>query len=69
MTKKARVVTKNHRGYHQQSGEAQNADMVLVTEEDTELSTVQFWPWSPKSVEAAEGHIYASAERMGYEVV
>lgn len=64
----ARITTKNHQGYHQQSGEAETADMVLVTGKDTELSTVNFWPWSPKSVNAATGHILATAERMGYEI-
>lgn len=71
MTKKARTVTRNHKGHHQ-NGTAQSADMVLAAGAKgtgKAISTVNFWPWSPKSVDAAEDILFAAAELAGFEIV
>ena len=71
MAKPARIITKNFKGQHA-SGSADSADMMLVAGRKgtgKTLHTCNYWPWSPRSVEAAERHIYAAAERQGYEVI
>lgn len=71
MAKPARVVVRNQKGRHAQGG-AESADMVLVAGRrgtGKALYTCNYWPWSPKSVDAAEHHIWAAAERMGYEII
>ena len=69
--KKARVIITNRRGHHP-SGSAENATMELragAKGKGCKLYACHYWPWSSKSVEAAEDHIYAAAQRMGYDIV
>ena len=71
MAKKARVIITNRRGRHP-SGSAEHATMELragTKGKGRKLYACHYWPWSGRSVEAAEGYIYAAAQRLGYEVV
>ena len=71
--KAARVIIKNHKGHHSPGGShSSRADMVLVggiKGKGKELTRIEYWPWSPKSVEAAKDHLFAAADRQGYEIV
>lgn len=70
MSKKAKVVIENCRGRHSQGG-PQSADMILragAKGTGKKLATANYWPWSPKSVNAAEEYIFAAAKRQGYEI-
>ena len=71
MAKKARIVIRNQRGTHAQGG-PESADMVLVAGSKgtgKALYTCNYWPWSPRSAEEAERHMYAAAKRQGYQIV
>lgn len=71
MAKKAHIVIRNQKGRHAQGG-PESADMVLAAGargKGRALYTCNYWPWSPRSVEDAEHHIYAAAKRLGYEIV
>ena len=70
-TKKARIVVENRKGRHQDGG-AENASMVLragAKGKGRKIQVVHFWPWSPASVDKAEGIIFEAAKAEGVEIV
>ena len=67
----ARITVTGRRGKHAGGG-AENAVMQLRAGRKGTgkvLAVVHYWPWSAKSVEAAEDYIYAAAEREGVEII
>jgi len=65
---KAKVVTKN--GQMSPNGRERRFELRSGTRgTGRKIAAVTFWPWSPKSVEAAEEYIFAAAQRAGVEIV
>ena len=69
--KEARIIIRNQRGRHAGGG-AEEATMVLKAGRQgtgQDLAVSHYWPWSWASVSAAEDHMYAAAERAGYQII
>lgn len=68
--RKAKIVIKNRKGRHPQGG-PREATMVLKAGARGKGRVIQichYWPWSPKSVDAAEGIMSEAARREGYQI-
>lgn len=71
MAKKAKITRGKHTGKHASGGSAKGILHLRAGAKGRGrvLSSVEYWPWSPRSCEAADHHLYAVAEKLEYEIV
>lgn len=69
--KQAHIVTKDFQGKHA-SGAAERARMELragAQGTGQKIHSVEYWPWSTPSIDAAYDAMYEVAKKAGYEIV